>query len=345
MQIPRLFCYPIKLLREVALGTAEATSNGIPYDRRFMLIKVLTEKEQETEAARGKAGKKMQTMTVRAFGKMSWFHQSLLSHSEGDSVVVTFEDSNSAEQPSIEIPLTPDVKSLPEIDPTLYGKSAPAFDMKARYNDWYSKYFNFPVMLAYLGPNLRKAKGSLDPGSESWYTWLMKKLEQLPFVGRFFHREPAKITLSDAAAYLVITEESNDHVTTRLPEGETMDITKFRPNIVVADADAAWDEDFWAGLKLGNFLDGVDMILKGNCERCNAINVDYNTGATGKNPSGNILNTLRKDRSVDPGYKAPVFGRYGFLTGKSLIITGANINVGDEVHIIKRNEDRTVFRA
>ncbi|KAL2044099.1 hypothetical protein ABVK25_012475 [Lepraria finkii] len=55
------------------------------------------------------------------------------------------------------------------------------------------------------------------------------------------------ITFADLASYLIITEESLQNVSARLPDGVEMDRTKFRPNIVVSGAGAAWEEDFWEG--------------------------------------------------------------------------------------------------
>lgn len=58
------------------------------------------------------------------------------------------------------------------------------------------------------------------------------------------------ITFADMAPYLVVTEESLHDVSARLAEGVEMDITKFRPNIVLSGSTEPWEEDFWGGLKI-----------------------------------------------------------------------------------------------
>ena len=155
-----------------------------------------------------------------------------------------------------------------------------------------------------------------------------------------------------------------------------MDITKFRPNIVVAGAEGAWDEDFWGEVKIkltegraskdeteaerGGRGEGdretVKMILTANCARCMSLNIDYSTGDYGEGESGKVLKKLMADRRVDPGSKwSPIFGRYGFLEGDGTVgkVGGSNtrsekdgnvsVRVGDEVVVGKRNSERTVF--
>ena len=116
-----------------------------------------------------------------------------------------------------------------------------------------------------------------------------------------------------------------------------MDISKFRPNIVVDGAPAEWEEDFWAEILVGKSR----IFLVHNCNRCQSINVDYMTGQFGVGESGSILKKLQKDRRVDKGAKySPIFGRYGFLDMSN---DGALISVGDEVTVARRNTQHTVF--
>jgi uncharacterized protein YcbX len=167
------------------------------------------------------------------------------------------------------------------------------------------------------------------------------------------------ISFADVAPYLVISTKSWEEAQRRLPEGEVMDISKFRPNIVVEGADAEYDEDYWAELAIGGDGDGGDgdgdgvnggfvakakIILTQNCARCNSLNVDYDTGKVGEGEAGKILKKLNKDRRVDPGAKwSPVFGRYGFLARVPEGKDAAEITVGDRVTVLRRNAERTRF--
>lgn len=166
-----------------------------------------------------------------------------------------------------------------------------------------------------------------------------------------------KITFADCAPYLIVSETSVHDVSARLQQPqpqphadhdnndtprEEMDITKFRPNIVISGAPTPYEEDFWSELSI---LDNnnhkptptpsmpettttthppenpkpkskTTLLLTANCVRCRSLNVDYNTGNYGTGPSGSVLKKLMKDRRVDRGARfSPVFGRYGFLGG------------------------------
>ncbi|KAJ5170705.1 Molybdenum cofactor sulfurase C-terminal [Penicillium coprophilum] len=152
-----------------------------------------------------------------------------------------------------------------------------------------------------------------------------------------------RITFADCAPYLVISETSVDNVSARLPEGEEMDRTKFRPNIVVSGAGEAFEEDFWRALTVDAGLgrESPKLLLTGNCVRCQSLNVDYETGKMGTGESGAVLKKLMKDRRVDPGAKySPVFGRYAFLEPKG---EGISLRVGDEVTVIEKGTSRSIF--
>jgi glycine hydroxymethyltransferase len=151
-------------------------------------------------------------------------------------------------------------------------------------------------------------------------------------------RHEDRIGFADCAPFLVISETSVDNVSARLPEGEEMDQTKFRPNIVVSGAENAFEEDFWTELAVGR--KGAKLLLTGNCVRCQSLNVDYGTGKMGTGESGSVLKKLMKDRRVDQGARfSPVFGRYSFLDRGA---SGERIRVGDEVVIAKRGKEHTV---
>lgn len=148
----------------------------------------------------------------------------------------------------------------------------------------------------------------------------------------------ARITFADCAPFLVISETSVDDVSARLPEGEDMDHTKFRPNVVVSGAETAFEEDFWSELGIGSRK--TRLFLTGNCLRCQSLNVNFQTGQMGAGESGSVLKKLMEDRRVDRGARfKPVFGRYSFLDRAA---AGEGIRVGDEVEVLARGEERTV---
>jgi len=168
------------------------------------------------------------------------------------------------------------------------------------------------------------------------------------------------ITFQDGASYLITSTTSLAALHTRMPKGELADMTKFRPNIVLAGADEAWEEDFWGELtfspRAGSGSEGgrepARLLLNHNCVRCTSLNVDYTTGS---NTSGtNVLKLLQRDRRVDTAQKwSPVFGRYGWLVRREQRAGDEEeeeaeereeefeVKVGDEVVVTRRNEERS----
>ena len=278
-------------------------------------------------------------------------------------ILVTFKppEGSEREERKLEIPLAPDPKGLEVVDVVMHNSPAKAYNMGSFYNSWFSECLEYPVVFAYLGPHLRPVLGNLSPnaaGQDSGTagSWVSSITKNIPAVLGGMSIEEG-ITFADCAAYLVVTEESLKNVSSRLPEGEVMDMTKFRPNIVLMGSPTAWDEDFWGEVTFpsyqhrgtGIFKDDervgneeTRIILTQNCARCQSINIDYATGKPGKGEAGSILKKLMKDRRVDGGMKySPIFGRYGFL--KAGAGGGPKIAVGDEVTVSKRNEERTKF--
>jgi uncharacterized protein YcbX len=86
-----------------------------------------------------------------------------------------------------------------------------------------------------------------------------------------------------------------------------MDISKFRPKIVVSGSPAPFEEDCWAEMV---FPRGIKMRFGSTCWRCQAITVDYATGKKAEDDSGLVWKKLAKDLRVDKGCKyGPLFGK------------------------------------
>jgi uncharacterized protein YcbX len=247
-------------------------------------------------------------------------------------------------QRTIEIPLTPDPEKLEPFEVKMHGSPTAAFKMQEKYNTWFSECFGYEVVLAYLGDNKRGVLfQDMQPLEPDPLTRFIEA--KVPFASGYVRRimglhqkEQWKITFADCAPYLVCSETSLEDVSSRLPEGEEMDMTKFRPNIVIKGAFEPYQEDFWGRLKINN---KAEMILAHNCVRCKSINVDYATGKDGTGPSGEVLKRLQKDRRIDIGAKwSPVFGRYSFWDPK---YKSQTVRVGDRVNVPKVNEGLTVW--
>ncbi|KAF2147196.1 uncharacterized protein K452DRAFT_282176 [Aplosporella prunicola CBS 121167] len=336
MNIAQLYTYPIKSLRGISTPEATLTPSGFQYDRRFMLLRV-------------KADGSLENMHVSRFPQMTLFHTAItppspLAESERGSngaITVTFRPPD-GDPASVDVPLHPATDDAPLLDVVMHQSPTSAFDMGPALNGWFSRCFGFDVVLAYLGHHRRPVLMSRPQSTSS--SWLSSLASSVPSLlgGNSGADTAAKddgITFADCAPVLVVSATSLADVSARLPSAERpMDVTKFRPNIVVSGAGAAWEEDLWGEIATGS---GVRFSLPHNCFRCASVNVDYATGKPGAGESGQVLKKLQKDRRIDSGAKwSPVFGRYGFPGPAD---AGKTLRVGDEVRVVKRNADVTKF--
>ena len=302
---------------------------GLEHDRVFMLLK----------ADNGPNGRILKNMHVTHFTQMALFKTSI----SGYTLTVSYSGSENEPVPqtSIDIPLLPDTSNLNSIDVDMHKSSTEAYEMGDKYKAWFTKQFGYDVVLAYIGPRRRPVLGTLMPTSSvqaSLSSWLPAALG-----GKKKDPETSGITFADCANFLVVTEESLADCSARLPEGIAMDVRKFRPNIVLKGAPAAWDEDYWGAIKVHHSdvqEEEIHIPLTANCQRCSSINIDYETGKPGEGEEGKMLKKLMSDRRVDKGakYKA-IFGRYGYL-GRGV---GRSIRVEDDVEVTKRLTETTTW--
>ncbi|TKA59861.1 hypothetical protein B0A49_11659 [Cryomyces minteri] len=332
MKISHLYTYPIKSLRETPISEAEVSKHGFLYDRRFMILKVHDDPASPS-------GRRYENMHVAYFPDMTLFSTTIDFPNDGDEgkITVTFRAPGGGEPRTLEVPLKPDIAGLETMEVVMHNSPTKAYNMGSKYNDWFNECFGYKVAFAYLGENLRSVlMTSKDTAqSQRQNSWLSSITSSIPLLGSGADDED-KITFQDCAPYLIVTQASLNDVSSRL-DGEEMDASKFRPNIILEGTDSEWDEDFWGEIAIGD----TKISLVQNCVRCQSINIDYATAKQGATESGKVFKKLQRDRRVDAGHKySPVFGRYGFLTRDN---TGTSIAVGDEVTVTKRNQERTKF--
>ncbi|KAH6628985.1 hypothetical protein C7974DRAFT_375880 [Boeremia exigua] len=267
---------------------------------------------------------------------------------------------------ALSVPLHPECKFLAKVKIDMHKNPTSAFDMGPEYNQWFTDRVGYQVKLLYIGNFRRGVLGNLPPKiptkvfnianalsaivvlhglvllllSGATALVISKKPCSLASTGLAIGGKKEGITFADLAPFLVISTRSHENVEQRLPNGQSLDITKFRANIIIEGANEAFSEDFWAELRIG---DSAQISLTQNCARCNSLNVNYSTGRIAPGETGKILKTLSKDRRVDPGTKwSPVFGRYGFLT-KGQDSAGAILRLGDRVDILACNQARSIM--
>jgi uncharacterized protein YcbX len=156
---------------------------------------------------------------------------------------------------SLDIPLVPKTDGLEETEVVMHNSPTKAYKMPQKYNDWLSSCLGYEVVLVYISPNLRKVlmttagnrQQQPQASTGGWLSSLANRATELVFGGA----QENRVTFADCAPYLIASEKSMDDVHKRLPEGEKMDIDKFRPNIIVEGAAEVWEEDFWGELTIG----------------------------------------------------------------------------------------------
>lgn len=336
--------YPVKSLRGIAISEAHATRHGFDFDRTFMLLKCEPQDDMPHT-----------NMHLPSYPEMMLFTTALKlpeDNTDRGRLIITYTNPETKETTSISSALRPDYESLDTIPVKMHGASCQGYRVGKKYDEWFSTNFGYNVIFVYLGPSWRPVLMSTDndaprqasgPATKarSWLSTLSS------YIAPGYAPEAPEITFADCAPYLVCSEASCQQVTTRLDGGEEMQIIKFRPNIVVAGANSAWEEDYWNEIAISpatsgaaSQIDAVHISLPQNCGRCASINIDYSTGKPGTTSSGQVLKRLQKDRRVDVGMKySPIFGRYGFASRNA----GQTIRVGDEVEVVKRNAEHTKF--
>ena len=137
-----------------------------------------------------------------------------------------------------------------------------------------------------------------------------------------FSEPDDRVSFADGYPLLVATEASlaalNDVVVER-SEGAhpPLPMTRFRPNVVIAGAEA-WAEDDWRRIRIG---DAVFRAVKG-CARCVITTIDPDTAVREKEPIASLARIRRWDGAT--------------WFGVNLVpdTAGVTIRVGDEVEVL-----------
>lgn len=345
LKITQLYVYPVKGLRGCALSKAHIGPYGLVGDRTFCLQRVHRDDEND------KTKKTFKTVFIGHNLELALFvssieHRGKSENAEEAEVVVTWKGQGtdfdvskgkSNTKDAIRFPLKPQHQGSEELEVDMHTSKTKAYDMGDELSNWFTDRVGFEVRLVYIGDGSRPILGSLAPNSKAGLkrARLANRLRgMLPFLAH-----PAeRLAFNDIAHYLVVTEESTNEVTSRLEDNCKMDVTKFRPNVVVKGASAPFVEDFWGEI---TFDGGIQMPLTANCYRCQSITVDYETGKMAADDTGTVWKKLNKDRRVDAGAKySPVFGRYGYCFGSS---AGKTLRVGQKGSVTRVNTQRTIF--
>lgn len=163
-------------------------------------------------------------------------------------------------------------------------------------HEWLSRFLDRPVRLAWLDDPRRRSVAE-DHGGE----------------------EGDPLTLADAGPLLLTTTSSLRQLSDWIPGEQSVEMARFRPNVVVDDVPAPFEEDQWRMIKIGPATFRFTEI----CDRCVMTTLDPQTLHEGKEP----LRTLARFRQWD---HKTWFGIRLVPLGRSVI------SVGDEVRVQSR---------
>jgi uncharacterized protein YcbX len=208
-----------------------------------------------------------------------------------DGLVVTAPDL-----PTLTVP-TPDPDTQTPVD--LWSSHLTAAPAGAEADAWFSKAMGRTARLVHLDDPTRRPTSPAfgEPGD--------------------------RVSFADGYPLLLATEESlaalND-VVLEASQGahEPLPMTRFRPNLVVAGAEA-WAEDDWRRVRVG---DAVFRAVKG-CARCVLTTIDPDTGLREKEPIASLARVRRWD------------GKTWFAINLVPDTAGVTITVGDEVEVLE----------
>jgi uncharacterized protein len=163
-------------------------------------------------------------------------------------------------------------------------------------HDWLSRALERPVRLAWLDDPRRRSVAE-DHGGE----------------------EGDPLTLADAGPLLLTTTSSLRQLNDWIPGEQSVEMARFRPNVVVDDVPEPFEEDQWRTIKIGPATFRFTEI----CDRCVMTTLDPQTLREGKEP----LRTLARFRQWD---HKTWFGIRLVPLGRGII------SVGDEAKVLSR---------
>ena len=167
---------------------------------------------------------------------------------------------------------------------------------------WFSQFLDTPCQLVYMpdSSNRPTAHGKLD--------------------------EDKLVSFADAYPYLLISEASLSELNRRLTEkgGETVTMSRFRPNLVIGGVETAHEEDSWTQIKIGEVIFDLPKL----CDRCSIPNVNPKTGDRGKEPTRTLATYRAWDRGIWFGQNAIA----------QLDSSEQTLRVGDTLEVLARKD-------
>lgn len=197
-------------------------------------------------------------------------------------------------QRDLSIPLYPDKGD--NIEVSIWRDKCVAKTVSEQANHWFSNFLKAKCQLVYQ-PSDRQRQ-----------------------VDQRYAQPSDQTAFSDGFPFLIVTESSLHALNTEM--AEAVGISRFRPNLVIADCDA-YAEDSWRRIRIND----IEFRLPKPCARCAIPNIDPETAISGVEPLA-TLNRLRK-------WENQVYFGQNALHGST-----GTLSAGDSVEILETGDNQ-----
>jgi uncharacterized protein YcbX len=99
------------------------------------------------------------------------------------------------------------------------------------------------------------------------------------------------VSFANTSPILLISQSSVNYLQSQVLQPVQFNSLSFRPNIVMADTLAPFIEDSWIGKLIS--ISGLIFKVDSQCERCQMICIDQETGIRSKEPFSTLAKTKR----------------------------------------------------
>lgn len=315
IRVTKILIHPIKSCKGTSVPEAKYTLEGLENDRRWCIIRA------DNNAV----------VTARDVAKMVLINPRIIpdsSSSEGGWLEVSFPKESGCE--AFSVPLNPTEEVLQDwrnLDISLWGKD----DIEGYVcqtntgrspSEILSEYMGLPVHLAVKGSRLR----------------ICQPTQRFPDLD-------APSYFQDGYPLMLLSEESVAAMQERVRgmvgmqgieetwSSDTLQVERFRPNIVIKGAGAPFFEDILTEFTVDSHRESVEKAspiiqLVSKCTRCMLPNVHPETGVRDKAVPLKVL--MKHRRGLDPARPSlSCMGCNGILTANGVV------KVGDWIHVRK----------
>eukprot|EP00877_Chromochloris_zofingiensis_P006089 jgi/Chrzof1/1733/Cz10g19010.t1 len=267
--VEELVVYPVKACKGISTPLVHLDQTGFSFDRQWMIIKDDNNK----------------FVTQRQLAKLCLVTPSLPVEALTGGVLApdAVLTLSAPGMPDLLVPLHPAIDQA--VRPVLVWEwTGVAADEGETAAQWVSQYVGYPCRLVrYLGSHAPTPQATTVVGPTA------RPTDPEFAVG-------CELRFADQFPVLVATQESLKDLNSQIPAELPME--RFRPNIILAGADAGWEEDKWAAITVGGGSADKDnsplqLTLVKPRSRCKVINIDQQTAIAGEEP----MDTLQRIRS------------------------------------------------